>query len=161
MVFHPGYYGKDNKEKTYESIKKQILDMQRIIKEKKYTPKLAPETTGKINVFGSIDEIKKLVKETGCSFCIDFAHILAREKDYNFTKVLNEFREYREIHIHFSGINYTEKGEKNHLNLEGSDLKYKELLKALKDFNVKGVAISESPNIEEDALLCKKEYTGV
>ena len=53
---------------------------------------------------------------------------------------------------------YGEKGEKHHLNLKESDLKYKELLKALKDFKVNGVAISESPNIEEDALLMKKEY---
>ena len=157
VVFHPGYYGKDNKEKTYESIKKQILDMQRIIKEKKYTPKLAPETTGKINVFGSIDEIKKLVKETGCSFCIDFAHILAREKDYNFTKVLNEFRGYREIHIHFSGINYTEKGEKNHKKTPLNELK-KLISNLPKNKNI--TIINESPDPVEDSVLGLKIYRG-
>jgi len=31
-------------------------------------------------------------------------------------------------------------------------------MKALADFNVKGVLISESPNIEGDALLMQKEY---
>ena len=62
------------------------------------------------------------------------------------------------MHIHITGIAYTEKGEKNHLNLKESDLKYKELIKALKDFKAKGVVISESPNIEDDALLCKKVY---
>src|SRR3989338_7248466 len=54
------------------------------------------------------------------------------------------------MHMHITGIAYGEKGEKHHLNLKESDLKYKELLKALKDFKVNGVAISESPNIEED-----------
>ena len=37
-------------------------------------------------------------------------------------------------------------------------IKPKELIKALKDFKVKGVAISESPNIEGDALLMQKNY---
>ena len=65
------------------------------------------------------------------------------------------------MHIHITGIAYGEKGEKNHLNLKESDLKYKELINALKDFKVKGVAISESPNIEGDALLVQKIYNGL
>ena len=63
------------------------------------------------------------------------------------------------MHMHITGIAYGEKGEKHHLTLEESDLKYKELLKALKDYNVKGVAISESPNIEEDAMMMKKLFS--
>ena len=54
VVFHPGYYGKDSKEKTYEKIKKEILKMQDERRKNNFTPELAPETTGKINVFGSI-----------------------------------------------------------------------------------------------------------
>ena len=65
------------------------------------------------------------------------------------------------MHIHITGIAYGEKGEKNHLNLKESDLKYEELINALKDFKVKGVAISESPNIEGDALLVQKIYNGL
>jgi deoxyribonuclease-4 len=91
IVFHPGYYSKMEKEETYENIKREMLDLQKTIKEKKYTPKLAPETTGKVNVFGGIDEISNLVKDTGVSFCIDFSHILARYKDYKFKEVLKEF----------------------------------------------------------------------
>ena len=62
------------------------------------------------------------------------------------------------MHIHITGIAYGPKGEKNHLTLKESDLRFEELLKALKDFKAKGVVISESPNIEEDALLMKKVY---
>src|SRR3989344_9696215 len=79
VVFHPGFYGKCGKEETYENIKNAILEIQKKRKEKKYTPELAPETTGKVNVFGSVDETARLARDTGCSFCIDFAHILARE----------------------------------------------------------------------------------
>ena len=65
----------------------------------------------------------------------------------------------REMHIHLSGINYSEKGEKNHLILEESDMNYKELLKVWKEFKIKGVVISESPNIEGDALLMQKTFS--
>ncbi|HIH41915.1 TPA: AP endonuclease, partial [Candidatus Woesearchaeota archaeon] len=42
--------------------------------------------------------------------------------------------------------------------LEESDMNYKELLKVWKEFDIRGCVISESPNIEEDALLMKKYY---
>ena len=62
------------------------------------------------------------------------------------------------MHIHCSGIKYGPKGELKHLDLEESDFNYKELLKALKEFNVKGLFVCESPNLEDDALLMKKYY---
>ena len=111
------------KERTYCNIKNEILEIQKQIKDKKYTPKLAPETTGKINVFGSIDEIKKLVDETKCSFCIDFAHILARYKRYRFKEVFENFKNSDDLHIHFSGIEYGKKGEKHHKKTSKKELK--------------------------------------
>ena len=55
-------------------------------------------------------------------------------------------------------IAYGEKGEKHHLILKESDFNYKDLLKALKDFKCEGVLISESPNIEQDAMLMQETY---
>ncbi|GBE20626.1 MAG TPA: endonuclease IV [Candidatus Pacearchaeota archaeon] len=155
VVFHPGYYNKISREETYENIKREILDIKKTIKEKKYTPKLAPETTGKINVFGSVDEIKKLVDETGCEFCIDFAHILAREKDYKFKEVFEKFKEHDKIHVHFSGITYSEKGEISHKKTSEEELK--KLISNLpknKEINV----INESPDSVEDSILSLKIY---
>ena len=37
-------------------------------------------------------------------------------------------------------------------------MNYKDLLKVWKDFKIAGVVISESPNIEGDAILMKKAY---
>jgi len=148
VVFHAGFYGK-NKESAYENIKKQIQELIKECKEKKYTPQLCPEIMGKINVFGSIEEIHKLSEETGCGFCIDFAHILARYKDYKFEEVLNLFKTKEEIQIHFSGIEYGEKGEKNHKDTTKED--WKNLLNHLpknRDFLI----ISESPNPFRDAI---------
>jgi len=150
VVFHPGYYGKTKREKTYHNIKKQILEILREIKKNKYTPKLAPEIMGRVNVFGSIEEIHKLVKETNCSFCIDFAHILARYKNYKFKEVLEKFKKYNELHLHFSGIEYGEKGEKRHKLTPKKD--FEKLISNLpknKDITI----INESPSPVKDTIL--------
>jgi len=156
VVFHAGFYGKDSKEKTYEKIKKEILELEKIRKEKKYTPRLAPETMGKINVFGSIEEIAQLVRDTGCHACLDFAHILARSHgDYRFEETLKLFKSLDELHIHFSGIEYGDKGEKNHLKTPLTD--WKALIKILP--NSKNIFIvNESPDMVKDAVEGIKIY---
>jgi deoxyribonuclease-4 len=65
------------------------------------------------------------------------------------------------MHIHLSGIEYSRKGERNHLNLLDSDLKFSELLEAWKEFDIKGLVISESPNLEGDAILLRDSYKGL
>ena len=64
------------------------------------------------------------------------------------------------LHVHASGINYSVKGERNHLVLEDENNKfdYKGLIKAFQKYKVKGIIVSESPNIEEDALLMQKLF---
>jgi len=62
------------------------------------------------------------------------------------------------MHIHISGIEYNDKGERWHLPLDESDLNWKDLIKVLKDYKVKGVVISESPLLEKDAIKMKKYY---
>ena len=150
VVFHAGFYGKMSKEETYENIKDRILEMREEIKKENYTPQLAPEIMGKINVFGSVDEISKLFKETKCSFCIEFAHILARYKDYQIKKTLSEFKDSKELHIHFSGIDYGEKGEKNHKKTDKKE--WEKLIPELPK-NKEIVIINESPFPIEDSVL--------
>lgn len=156
IVFHPGFYGGMDKEETYQNIKKEILEMQKERKKQGWKPELAPETTGKVNVFGSVDEILRLVKETGCSFCIDFAHILAREKKVDYKTILQKFSRYKELHIHFSGIEYGEKGERKHTGTKDSEIK--ELLENLEKY-AEGkdiIIINESPYCIEDSIKTLK-----
>lgn len=148
VVFHAGFYGKFSKEETYENIKKQILDLQKIRKEKKYTPEVCPETMGKVNVFGSVEEISKLSKETVCGFCIDFAHILARDKKIDMKKAITLFPD-KKWHVHFSGIEYGEKGEKKHNKTEAKNIE--NLLKILPK-NKEITIINESPTPVEDSV---------
>lgn len=155
VVFHPGFYGKINKEETFEKIKKEIIELQKIRHEKRYTPELAPETTGKVNVFGSIEEIKKLAEETGCSFTIDYAHILAREKDYSFERIKRAFEKFKNWHVHFSGIEYGEKGEKRHK--ETPEEEFEKIFKGLpKDKEI--TIINESPEPVKDSLKALNIY---
>ena len=155
VVFHPGYYSDMDKEQTYQNIKKEILELQEEIKKNKWKIKLAPETTGKINVFGSVDEIARLVKETNCSFCLDFAHILAREKKVDYKGILEKFEKSskdKDLHIHFSGIEYGEKGERRHIVTKDRELK--EMIENLKKYAKEKeiVIINESPEPVKDSV---------
>ncbi|MBI2134704.1 TIM barrel protein [Candidatus Woesearchaeota archaeon] len=170
VCFHPGFYQKSTKEEAFERVRGSIKEMSEALKKEKNNVWLRLETTGKATQFGDLDEILRLSGElSNVMPCIDFAHFHARTNGkYNSYKEFYEILEKVEktlgkkglenMHIHITGIAYGEKGEKHHLNLKDSDLKYRELLKALKDFSAKGVVISESPNIEEDALLMKRTY---
>lgn len=155
VVFHAGFYSDIDREESYQNIKDAIIDIMKTGREEKYSPKLAPEVMGKINVFGSIEEIARLVRDTQCHACIDFAHILARYKKYEFALTKKEFKELKKWHIHFSGIEYGEKGERRHLKT-----KEEEWTKLLKNIpkNKDIVIINESPSPFEDSILGKEIY---
>ena len=65
------------------------------------------------------------------------------------------------VHFHCQGVNYSEKGERNHINLKESDMNYKDLVKVWKEFKLKGIVVCESPNVEKDALLLKETYNKI
>ena len=155
VVIHPGFYGKKPKEEAYDNVKKALLEIEEERKKKGYSCKVAIETTGKMNVFGSYEETYNLVKETGCDFCIDFAHILAREKSYKFKEVFGLFKDQEEIHIQFSGISYGEKGERAHIKTAEKDLK--ELISNLPK-GKRITVINESPFPVEDSVEALKIY---
>jgi len=154
VVIHCGFYGKKSKEETYQNIKNEILKLQKEIKKNKWDVKLAPETMGKINVFGNIEEILKLVDETSCSFCLDFAHLLARSNGkMSYKEIYEKFSKFQELYCHFSGIVYGEKGEKYHKSTPDEEIV--KLLKILpKNKNI--VIINESPNTIEDSIKSLK-----
>jgi len=150
IIFHAGFYGKLGKKETFENIKKQILELKKEIEKNKWEVELCPELTGKINVFGDIDEIKKLVVETDCGFCIDFAHVLARYNNYKFEEIKEKFKHYKKWFLHFSGIEFGEKGEKNHKKTPEKE--WKKLLENLPKDNKKIIIINESPSPIEDSV---------
>ena len=173
IVYHAGFYLGMTSEDTSLKIKKCHEKIFEVLDDEKNDIWLRAETTGKGSQWGNIDEIIELSKEFEHVLpCVDFSHIHARENGaFNtydefcsiFEKIgknlgdiaLNNF------HAHIAGIAYGAKGEKHHLNLEESDMNYKDLLRAFKTFDIKGVIICESPNIEDDCVILKEYYNSL
>ncbi|MBW2984457.1 TIM barrel protein [Candidatus Woesearchaeota archaeon] len=155
VVFHAGYYGKKDPEDVYLIMVKELTDMQNTIKAKKWNVVLAPETTGKASQFAGLDDLLKLRKEIKCEICVDFAHIMAREQGKTtYDKILDKLKGIKHLHTHFSGIEWTAKGEKRHLLTQAKDIK--ELLNSLIKHKADATIINESPDPFGDALKTKK-----
>jgi len=173
VCFHAAYYMDRSSEVVYALVKDALKDIIAKLKEEGVEIWLRPETTGSPTEFGTLNELLKLSSELEMVLpVIDFAHLHARSNGaFNsyeeFSDVLSSVEDtlgrtaLDNLHIHVSGIEYGEKGEVRHLNLNESDFEYEDLMRALKDFNVKGVLICESPSLEEDALLLKKYYESI
>ena len=159
IVFHAGFFqGREQKE-VYAMIKKELIDLQETIKSKGWLVKLAPEVTGKPSQFGSLEDLMRLRKEINISYCVDFAHLYARQQGkIDYGEVLKQIPD-KEFHAHFSGINYGPKGEKNHetVNIE----QFKKLVKAIEKAKKTVTIINESPNIFGDLEKMQKALTQI
>lgn len=169
-TFHPAFYLKMDNEKVYENVKKRLKTITKRLQDEGTDVTISPETTGKGTQFGSLNELIRMAQDVeGLGVCVDFAHLHARSNGAHNTP--EEFHDtmtaieaglgkehLKRMHIHVSGIAYGEKGEKNHLPLKESDMKWRELLQTLKEFKTRGAVICESPILEDDALLLQKEY---
>lgn len=171
VVFHPGYYGRRSSEESYRRVRDALKDVVERLRSEGIDIWIRPETMGGVAEFGSLEEVVRLSQDLNANVlpCIDFAHLHARSVGkFNTYEEIVGVLEYlekelgrevlRTMHMHISGIRYGERGEIEHLNLRDSDMNYEAVLKALKEFKVAGVLISESPNLEEDAIMLKKLY---
>jgi deoxyribonuclease-4 len=158
IVFHPAYFGKGDKEKVYQTTKEHILDMQETIRKNGWNVRLSPETTGKHSALGSLEETIRLVKETGCSFNIDFAHLYARNYGkIDYKEVLDRIQKDlkpKHIQCHFSNISFTAKGERNH-EVMNSHPPFEPLAKEILARKLDITMISESPVTWRDSLKMK------
>jgi len=169
VTFHAAFHLGGPPEKTYQAVKKNLAEVLHQLKKEANSIVIRPEVMGKPTAFGTLDEVLKLCSELeGTGICMDFAHWHARTGESNsypeFAAILEQIKQrlgdqaLANMHIHISGIAYGKKGELKHLNLKDADLQYIELLRALKDYEVKGIIICESPNLEGDALLLQETY---
>ncbi|MFC1993628.1 TIM barrel protein [Chloroflexota bacterium] len=169
IVFHAAFYQKDVSSRVYDAVQKQLKQILAGLRAENNHVCLRPEVMGRRTQFGTVEEILQLSSELeGVAPAIDFAHCHAREGEDNsydeFSAVLEQVETklgrgaLDDMHVHISGIDYGLKGERKHLDLQESDFQYKELLRALKNCDVKGMVICESPNLEEDALLLQQTY---
>lgn len=167
ITYHAAFYMGKDKETVYNQVKTQTQKIVDTLDNLGIKIWVRPETTGKATQWGDYEEIIRLSKEFETVLpCIDFSHIHARTGgQYNtydeFCKVLDrigtELGDFalKNFHAHLAGIEYSAKGEKRHLIFEEADMNYKDLLKALKSFDVRGALVCESPNIETDTKILK------
>ena len=137
---------------------------------------ICPETLGKVNQLGTVDEIIKMCRiDERLIPTIDFGHIHVRDMGAlnnidDFERVLDKIENglgsYRlkNLHIHFSRIEFTKGGEKRHWRMcdtqYGPDFEPLAILMHKKDMSP--VIICESAGtMAEDALLMKNIYEGV
>ncbi len=171
VVIHAGFIQKHLRMAVHERIRKAIIDIREKLKSEGVDITLRIETMGRSSQFGTLEEALAITEVDGVLPCIDFSHLHAITGKNNsreeFASILARVEEklgrrgLDDMHIHVSGIEYSDKGEKNHLILAESDFRYKELIQTFADFDIKGMVICESPNLEEDALVLKREYYNI
>lgn len=158
VVFHAAFYGKRTREETFSMVEDAVRHIMNFIKENGWDVILAPETTGKASQFGDLDELLRLKRETGCHLAVDFAHLKARSNGkIDYAEVFRKLKHVGRIHSHFSGIEFTEKGERRHIVTSAQDLR--PLLLQIKKENADIIVINESPDPVEDSLKAKKMFS--
>ena len=171
VVFHPGsYFGRP----AAEVLEVAVPRLQGCIDELRRAGNpitLRPEVMGKSAMLGSLDDVIALARQVeGVQPCLDFAHLHARAGDGSMNSyadwkaVLTRYRRglgaasLKRLHAHVSGIEYTAKGERNHLMLAQSDFDFKALIRALAEMKCGGRIVCESPVMDEDALEIQRTW---
>ena len=173
-VFHPGSCGKLKREEAFDVSKKQMDYILEKVYQGDYSGLyICPETMGKSMQLGSVKEVVELCKMDKCLIpTLDFGHIncftqgsLKTVKDFENILMyvqaeLGEFKA-KNLHIHFSKIEYTSKGEVKHLTLE-DDLygpEFEPLAFVIKKMDLTPTIICESKEIMmEDAIKLQDIY---
>lgn len=171
IVFHPGSYFGEEPERVLPIAIERLSECIADLRADGNPVTLRPETMGKGAMLGSLeDTIAMSLAIPGVQPCLDFAHLHARPGDGSmntYAEWANLLEEYgkalgdealQNLHIHLSGIEYSEKGEQNHLTFEEADLNLDAILRVLRDFNCSGRILCESPILEEDAIKIKESW---
>ncbi len=142
-----------------------------------YGFKLGIETMGKVNQFGTLEEVIDMccVDKTVVPV-VDFGHMNARElggvfvtKD-DYKRVFDKIAQgvspeaAQNLHCHFSKIEYTKGGEKRHLTFDDTQYgpDFEPLMSAIVELGVTPTIICESDGtMAEDALAMKKCYNAL
>ncbi len=133
---------------------------------------ICPETMGKINQLGTLDEVIALCKEDESVIpCIDFGHLNARTQgEVNssdafmgiLNRIENELGEYRlkNFHSHFSKIEYTDGGEKRHLTFEDEIYgpEFEPLMELVYKKGLTPIFVCESAGTQSRDALSMKKY---
>ena len=167
VVFHPGFYGKRTPREAFEvclTAMKEVVQVLQAIGVR--NAKIGPETMGRPHQLGSLEEILQMceaVEQT--QLVIDWSHLHARNRGLfktiqDFRKVIEKIenrlgsKSVRNMHCHFTKIEYTDKGERRHHMLDETRYgpQFEMLAEVIAEFKLNPVIISESPILDLDAI---------
>lgn len=174
VIFHSGSCGKQSRE---EALEKALDTMERAVKacdEAGYGDCiLCPETMGKVNQLGTLDEVLALCGvDERITPCIDFGHLNARtlggiQSKADYAAILDRMAEAlgderaRRFHVHFSRIEYSKGGEKRHWTFAETQFgpEPQPLMELLAERGLAPVVICESAGTQaEDACTMQQMY---
>jgi deoxyribonuclease IV len=171
IIFHPGSYFGQPAEVVLEQAIPRLRGCVEELRADGNQVILRPETMGKTAMLGSLQDTLQMSQAIpGVEPCLDFAHLHARAGDGSMNtkeewlQVLGDYAQFlgndslQRLHIHLSGIEYGEKGEKNHLPILESDFNLTDLFSALFERGCGGRILCESPEMEEDALVMQRAW---
>lgn len=171
IIFHPGSYFSASPADVLAVAIPRLADCVAELRVAGDQVTLRPETMGKSAMLGSLQDTLEMSKSIpGVEPCLDFAHLHARAGNGSMNSadewraVLEQYaaalgtEALQHLHIHMSGIEYSEKGERNHLPLKESDFNLIGLFTALAEFHCGGRILCESPIMEEDALYMQETW---
>jgi deoxyribonuclease-4 len=167
VVFHPGVYGKRSRMEALKTCSKALEEVvENMLSLGIRNVRMGPETMGRTYQLGSLEEALNLCETVErTQVVVDWSHLHARDKgrfrtveDFCSVVELIEKRlgteAAKNLHCHFTKIEFTDKGEKRHHALQearyGPDFRL--LAKVIAEFKLKPVIISESPILDLDAM---------
>jgi len=177
IVVHTGSYSKVDKRwalKTAIDLIGEVLDEARNSGLEDVL--ICPEVLGKNNQMGSLDEIIEMCRIHELLMpTVDFGHIHARYQGglncpEDFERVINQlenalgFERIKNLHCHFSRVEFTKGGEKKHWNIDDVEFgpEFAHLAEIIVKKGMEPVIICESrSNMAEDALKLKKIYESI
>ncbi len=170
VVFHPGFYGKMGRK---DALKKCVIELRDIVETMNglgiKEVKLGPETMGKTSQVGSLADILTFCEEVEQThLVIDWGHLHARHNGLlkevdDFRSIINTVEQrlgtqaIRNMHCHFSKIEFTTKGERCHHILENKNYgpDFHLLSEVLVEYKMRPVIISETPLLDLDSILMR------
>ena len=174
VIFHPGAKGKQERDTAFSHIMTNLAEMMSILDDAGMGDlTYCPETMGKINQLGDLTETIKMCRiDERIIPTIDFAHLHARgigciNTQEDFENIIKEMidgigiERTSAMHVHFSKIEYTKMGEKQHVTFadEGFGPDFANLAPVLIKYDLQPRILCESKGtMTQDAAAMKAMY---
>ena len=169
IVVHPGGIGKYTRDEAFEIACDTLSRAMRALREEGLEGvTVCPEVMGKINQLGNLEEVLGFCKmEEALLPCVDFGHLNSRmHGEMQYGEVLDAIFEAigedraRNMHIHFSKIEYSKGGEVRHLTFEDEQFgpDHRPLMEEFVKRAMHPTVICESDGTQTADALAMKQY---